>query len=59
MQLFDEDVALEFAKTLISTDQRELIKTAERRKMTTAEGIAVCSFELAEAFVKTAKARGN
>jgi hypothetical protein len=59
MKLFDEDIALEFAKTLISTDQRELIKAVAKKKMTTAEGIAVCSFELAEAFVRTAKARGN
>jgi hypothetical protein len=59
MKLFDEDIALEFAKTLISTDQRELIKVAAKKKMTTAEGVAVCSFELAEAFIKTAKARGN
>lgn len=59
MKLFNEDVALEFAKILISTDQRELIQTATDRKMTTAKGIAIASFELAEAFVKEAKARGN
>jgi hypothetical protein len=51
MKLYVQDVAIEVLKTLISTDQRELIDAAERREMTTAKGVAAASFEFAEAFI--------
>jgi hypothetical protein len=52
MKLFVEDIAVEIAKTLISTDQRELIDRAAERNITTAKGVAVASFELAEALLE-------
>jgi hypothetical protein len=45
-----EETALEFAKTLITSDQPELIETAEAEGETTVAAIATVSFELAEAF---------
>ena len=47
-----EATALEFAKTLISTDQPELIEDAEKQGISSVAEIATVSFELAVAFHK-------
>ncbi len=54
-----EATALEFAKTLISTDQPELIEDAEAEGMSAVKAVAVISFELAEAFHEEAGARAS
>ena len=54
-----EATALEFAKTLISTDQPELIEDAERDGQTSVQGVAIAAFELAEAFHAEADKRNK
>lgn len=51
MQLHEEDIAIEIAKTLFSSDQRTLIRAAENRKMTTVAAISQVSFDFADAFM--------
>ena len=51
MKLYVQDVAVEVMKTLISTDQRELLDIAESQKISSARGVAIASFEFAEAFI--------
>jgi hypothetical protein len=52
MQLFAEDIAMEVVKTLLSSDQRELIDKSAEMGISTAKGMARCSFEIAEAFLE-------
>lgn len=52
MKLFAPDVAIEVAKTLLSSDQRELIFEAGKRKMKTVDAVAEVSFDFADAFLK-------
>ncbi len=51
MKLFVEDIAVEVVKTLLTSDQRELIDEAGRRGMTTVKAVSVVSFDFAEAFL--------
>ena len=52
-----EDTALEFAKTLITSDQPELIEDAEREGTKSVDAVASIAFELAEAFHREADKR--
>lgn len=54
-----EETALEFAKTLISTDQPELVEDAEADGTTTADAVAIVAFELSEAFHREAERRNK
>ncbi len=51
MRLFVDEVAMEVMKTLLASDQRELIEEAADQGITTAQGVASASFELSEAFL--------
>lgn len=55
MKLFREDIAIEVLKTLISSDQRELLEKAAARKTKTVDALATVSFQIADAFLKEAK----
>lgn len=54
-----EETALEFAKTLITSDQPELIEDAEADGITSADAVAITAFELSEAFHREADRRRN
>lgn len=53
VKLYVEDVALEIVKTLITSDQRELIDTAANDNISTVKGISIAAFEFADAFIET------
>ena len=57
MKLFAEDIALEVMKTLITSDQRELIQLAEKKKIKTTDAVALVSFDFAESFLTEAGKR--
>ena len=57
MKLFVEDIAFGVMKTLLTSDQRELLEKADEQKIKTVDAIAGVSFDFAEAFLKQAKGR--
>jgi len=57
MKLFVEDIAFGVMKTLITSDQRELLEKAKEQKIKTVDAVAAVSFDFAEAFLVQAKAR--
>ncbi len=57
MKLFVEDIAFGTMKTIISSDQRELIERADELGIETPDAVAQVSFKFAEAFLREAKLR--
>lgn len=51
MKLIIEDLAMEFAKTLVTSDQRELLEAADAKNLPHPRAVAAESFDLGEAFL--------
>lgn len=55
MKFFREDIAVELVKAMITSDQRELVQTAEKLKIKTVDAVADVAFKYADALIKRAK----
>lgn len=59
MRAILNDVALEVMKTLITSDQQELVENAEKEGIKTVDAVAIVAFEFAAAFATQADIYDN